>query len=109
MESNDATKLKLTTSSAEEGLDFACHLIATALSTEADAHPECASRILRTFSQYVELRYVGELELAAEYLADLAREISPTMSFQRQQFWLQLQWVAQRLGLPAQDYEEERR
>jgi hypothetical protein len=107
MESGDTTKMKLATSSPEEGLDFACHLIATALSTEADSHPERACRILRTFSQYVEFRYVGELELAAEYLCDLGREISPVASFQRQQFWHQLQWVAVRLGLPAQEYQEE--
>jgi len=105
----DTTKMKLATASPEEGLDFACHLIATALSVEADAHPERASRILGTFSQYVVFRYVGELELAAEYLCDLGREISPVVSFQWQQFWHQLQWVARTLGLPAQQYEEERR
>ncbi len=108
MESSD-TKMRLATSSPEAGLDFACQLIATALSSEADAQPERACRVLRTFSLYVEFRYVGELELAAEYLCDLGREISPATSFQRQQFWSQLQWVAQSLDLPAQEYEEERR
>jgi hypothetical protein len=107
MESDNTTKMKLATTSPEDGLDFACNLVATALSREADSHPERACDILRTFTQYVEFRYVGELELAAQYLADLGREISPATSFQRQHFWLQMQWVAQSMGLPAQEYAED--
>ena len=109
MESDDTIKSKLTTSSPEEGLDFACNLIATAASKDADSHPERACELLRTLAQYVQFRYVGELELAAEYLADLARMISATTSFQREQFWRQMQWVAQAMGLPAEDYSEEKR
>ena len=107
MESDSTIKTKLATTSPEAGLDFACNLVATALSSEADSHPERVCQILRTLTQYIEFRYVGELELAAEYLADLGREISPAKSFQRQHFWLQMQWVAQSMGLPTQEYAED--
>ena len=100
-------KMKLATTSPEDGLDFACNLVVTALSMEADSHPERACNLLRTLTQYVVFRYVGELDLAAEYLADLGREISPVTSFQRQHFWLQMQWVAQSMGLPTQEYAED--
>jgi len=107
MDSDSTIKMKLATTSPEAGLDFACNLVAMALSREADSHPERACVILRTFTQYVEFRYVGELGLAAEYLADLGREISPATSFERQHFWLQMQWVAQSMGLPIQEYAED--
>ena len=107
MESDNTTKMKLATTSPEHGLDFACNLIATALSGEADAHSERACDILSTFTQYVVFRYVGELELAAQYLADLGREVFSATSLQGQHFWLQMQWVAQSMGLSTQEFAED--
>jgi len=109
MDAEDGFKVKIATSSPEEGLDFACNLIATAVSKDADSHPERACELLRTLAQYVQFRYVGELELAAEYITDLGRMISPVTSFEREQFWRQMQWVAQAIGLPVRDYTEEKR
>jgi hypothetical protein len=63
---------KLAMTSAETGLDFACSLISNAISAEGKAKPEKAPQLLHELSSYVQFRYVGELELALEYLGGLA-------------------------------------
>jgi hypothetical protein len=109
MKSDDNVQMKLATTSPEEGLDFACNLVAAAVSREAKLHPERAAVILGTLTQYIEFRYVGELQLAAECLADLGRDVSSGISFRREHFWAQMQWVARSMGLPEQEYSGEPR
>ena len=92
-------------SSVEEGLDFACSLISGAISKEGRAKPEKALQLLEELSSYVQLRYVGELGLALEYLAGLGNLCAPDL-FRSRQFWSQLRWVADRMELTSGEIEK---
>ena len=105
MPSFSSPEEKIATSSVEEGLDFACSLISDAISKEGRAKQEKALQLLEELSSYVQLRYVGELGLALEYLAGLGHQCSST-GFKAPQFWSQLKWVAQKMELSATDMEE---
>jgi hypothetical protein len=98
MSSPSSPEEKIATSSVEEGLDFACSLISDAISKQGRAKPEKALQLLEELSSYVQLRYVGELGLALEYLAELGSLCSPDL-FQSRQFWSQLRWLAEKIEL----------
>ncbi len=94
----------LATSSTEEGLDFACNLAVNGMLAIAEGNPAKAPELLRCLAQYVEFRYVGELQLALEYLADIGNSLKQE-SFHSEQFWDQLRWVAQHMELESSEYE----
>ena len=105
MPSSSSPEEKIATSSVGEGLDFACSLISDAVSKEGKNKPEKALQLLEELSSYVQLRYVGELGLALEYLAGLGR-LCATDSFRSRQFWSQLQWVADKMDLAPGEIEK---
>lgn len=83
----------IATSSIEEALDFAFNLIMPVISEAEESDPVKAQEILRQVSDYVSLRYAGELELAFEWLQNfdsLSRREFPNRAsqFQRQMSWL---------------------
>jgi hypothetical protein len=90
------------TSSPEAGLDFACNLIATALSDLGESDSSRAQVLLRGLASYLRLRYVGEVSLALEYLASLGHECNPAF-FCSEQFWAQVRWVAEQLEVSPQE------
>ena len=92
----------IATSSVNEGLDFACSLLSSAIAEEGEAHPERALSLLHELTRYIELRYVGETLLALEYLAGLGRSCNPTI-FRSSQFWRQLKWVASQMNLTSEE------
>jgi hypothetical protein len=94
----------IATSSIEEGLDFACNLVASGIEKEAQLRTGASARLLSTLAQYISLRYAGETGLALEYLAYLGGDIGDDVSYAREQFWAQLSWCAQEMGLDAQAY-----
>jgi hypothetical protein len=96
---------EITTSSVEEGLDFACSLASSAIAAAGEAQPESAQQILNELTSYVQLRYVGELVLALEYLAGMGHRCSPG-SFRSEQFWAQLRWVASQMQLLPNELQE---
>jgi hypothetical protein len=98
-------KEAIATSSVEEGFDFACSLLSSAVAREGEANPEKAQRLLNELTQYIQLRYVAELLLALEYLAGLGNQCDPS-AFQSRQFWSQLRWVSEKMGLPPQEKEK---
>lgn len=55
----------ISTHSIEEGLDFGCNLLCSALQQQGDTDPVRAQALLRELTQYVSLRYAGELGLFA--------------------------------------------
>lgn len=93
---------RIATSSIEEGLDFACSLASEAISRAGTADPTQAQRLLHELTSYVQFRYVGELLLAAEYLASLGRACD-SGDFRSTQFWNQMRWVASQMALSAED------
>jgi hypothetical protein len=95
---------QIATSSVEEGLDFACSLLSSAMSAEGDAHPQKAQQLLRELASYMQLRYVGERLLALEHLAGLGRACNPGL-FRSEQFWSQLRWVAGEMRLTSEELE----
>jgi hypothetical protein len=95
---------RIATASVEEGLDFACNLIAFAIVDESGTRPEAAPLLLSILATYVRLRYVGEPEEALEQLATLANSLS--CPYPRTQFWSQLRWIAGRLDLPPDKQRE---
>lgn len=66
--------------------------------------PAKAPELLRYLAQYVEFRYVGELELGLEYLSDIGNMLE-SGSFNSNQFWAQIVWVARHMGLEASTIE----
>ena len=91
------------TSSTEEGLDFACNLAASGILAIAERNPAKAPVLLRYLAQYVEFRYVNELVLALEYLADIGNLLEQS-SFSSEKFWAQIRWVAQHMELEEAEY-----
>jgi len=84
----------IATSSIEEALDFAFNLIMPVISEAGESEPVKAQKFLRQVSDYVSLRYAGEIELAFEWLQNFenlsSREFpSRASQFQRQMIWLQ--------------------
>ncbi len=104
MSNSNEPSRKISTTSVEDGLDFACSLLSGPISDEGESRPDKASLLLRTLTQYLTFRYVGELELALEYLADLARSLSTSPPSIQSQFWPQLCWVATELNLPTEGF-----
>ena len=94
----------IATSSAEEGLDFACSLASDAIDRAGTAKTENAIELLHDLTSFVQFRYVGELALALECLASLGRQCEQS-GFRSNQFWRQLRWVAARIGLEDEDLE----
>ncbi len=93
----------LATSSTEDGLDFACNLAVSGILAIAEHNPAKAPALLRLLAQYVEFRYVNELVLALEYLADIGNMLEQS-SFCSEQFWTQMRWVAQHMELDEAEY-----
>lgn len=84
----------IATASIEEALDFAFNLIMPVISEAGESDPVKAQEFLRQVSDYVSLRYAGELGLAFEWLQNFdnlsSREFPNRASqFQRQMNWLQ--------------------
>ncbi len=92
----------IATSSVEDGLDFACSLLSSAISVEAEVHPEKAQPLLKELTQYIEFRYVGETLLALEYLSSIGQtcNLEPVRG---RQFWRQLGWVADQMELSTEE------
>ena len=90
----------ITTASVEQALDFACSLLSSALAAAGEARPQEAPPLLRELAAYIEFRYVGELGLAFESLAELGHACA-VASFRSEQFWSQLDWVATQLSMPS--------
>ena len=88
----------ISTQSIEEGLDFGCNLLCSALQLQGDTDPIRAQVLLRELTQYLSLRYAGELGLSLEYLAGLGHQCSPE-NYPHAQFWRQLRWVANEMGV----------
>ena len=95
--------LPLATSSTEDGLDFACNLAVSGILAIAEHNPAKAPVLLRYLAQYVEFRYVNELVLALEYLADIGNMLEQS-AFCSEQFWAQIRWVAQHMKLDLAEY-----
>lgn len=81
-------------SSPQEGLDYACQLIASGSRAWALKNPETAPSMYQKLAGYVEFRYNNELELALGCLVKLGRACPPDC-FQSEVFWRQIRWVAQ--------------
>lgn len=94
----------IATSSAEEGLDFACSLASDAIDRAGIANADSAAKLLHELTSFVQFRYVGELALALEYLASLGRHCEQS-EFRSNLFWRQLRWVAEHMGLEGEDLE----
>ena len=102
MPSHESSAEKIATSSVEEEMDFACSLISDAIAEEGRAKPEKASELLQELTSYIQFRYVGEFELAVEYLAGFGT-LFPRDSSRGQQFWSQLCWVAKKMELTSEE------
>jgi hypothetical protein len=83
----------IATSSVEEGLDFSLNLIAGAVAIAGGRNPELAQSLLRQISEFISLRYAGELELALEYLEGIYEEVPTDIEFRREQFKKQIEWL----------------
>jgi hypothetical protein len=83
-------------------LDFACNLLCSALGSQSDADPTRAQALLRDLTQYLVLRYAGELGLSLEYLAGLGHQCA-LGEYRYAQFWSQLRWIANEIGLADSD------
>jgi hypothetical protein len=94
MANTDPTTKQIATHSVDEGLDFACNLLASAMRRLADQRPEAASNFLKTLAEYISDRYAGEDLLALEYLVLLGRDLAGDAEVRWTQFWNQLRWVA---------------
>ena len=92
----------ISTQSIEEGLDFGCNLLCSALQLQGNTDPARAQALLQELTQYLSLRYAGELGPSLEYLAGLAHQCSPE-SYRHTQFWRQLQWIANEMRLSGQE------
>ena len=93
----------LATSSAEDGLDFACNLAVSGILAIAEQKSAKAPVLLRYLAQYVQFRYVNQLVLALEYLADIGNMLEQG-SFSSDQFWAQMRWLAQHMDLDLGEY-----
>jgi hypothetical protein len=91
---------EISTTSVEEGLDFACSLASDAISHAGAVNPTEAQRLLHELTSYLRFRYVGELALAAECLASLGHACD-SPGFRSKQFWTQLRWVASQMDLSS--------
>jgi len=100
--SQQETQPTIATHSIEEGLDFACNLLAVGLSAEVRANPEGAAPVLESLSHYITLRYVGEFHLALEELSSLGAGCGDA-AFRHEQFLAQLAWLADAMHLTTED------
>ena len=60
---------EIATSSIQEGLDFACHLLSNAIAAAGHAEPAKAVQLLDEITNYIQFRYAGEDRLALESLS----------------------------------------
>jgi len=105
MSSPERPEFVLATSSTYDGLDFACMLLTGGIAAEAETHPELAVELVCMLTQYIEYRYVGEIQLALEKIIDLGT-VCNNDRFRRKQFWAQLKWVADQMDLSKLEYEQ---
>jgi hypothetical protein len=105
MEPADNHDRLIATHSIEEGLDFGCNLLCRALESQGDADPAKAQTLLRGLAQYLSLRYAGELALSLEYLAGLGHHCHSD-DYRYAQFWNQLRWTANKMGLTGSDLDK---
>lgn len=92
----------ISTSSIQEGLDFACSLLSDAIATEGRSEPAKAVQLLNELTSYIRFRYFGEEGLALESLSWLGR-MCDAGAFQSNQFWSQMRWLASACGLEDED------
>jgi hypothetical protein len=90
---------QIATHSVGEGLDFACSLLADGIGCMADQRPDASPGLLKALSEYISHRYAGEDLLALEYLVLLGRELRESTDVRWSQFWRQLEWVGQQMGV----------
>ena len=95
----------IATSSVDEGLDFGCSLLSSAIAKAGDNKPDSANLLLRTLTQYIELRYAGELYLALKYLISLGKECNQE-DFRSKQFWAQISWNAEQMNLSSSEFSD---
>jgi hypothetical protein len=76
----------IATSSAREGLDFACSLVSHAIADKGMECPSEAPKLLTELSSYVRFRYVDELELALEALVSVGLSCNES-DFRSNLFW----------------------
>ena len=105
--SDGATHPGIATSSIEEGLDFACNLLAGAFESVAANNSSDARSTLSSLAQYLSFRYAGELGLAFEELAALAGDLAPHMS-KSEQLQDQLRWLQNSLQVESPNTSLER-
>lgn len=92
----------IATSSIHAGLDFACNLLSNAIAAEGQSEPAKALQLLTELTNYIQFRYVGEEGLALESLSSLG-QMCDAGTFQSNQFWSQMKWLASALGLEGND------
>lgn len=90
---------QIATHSVGEGLDFACNLLADGIGRLADQRPDASPGLLKALSEYISHRYAGEDRLALEYLVLLGRALRESTDVRWSQFWRQLEWVGQQMGV----------
>ena len=95
--------IQVATSTPEDGLDFAASLLCGGIQAQVATEPKDGPSIAASLAQYIQFRYVSELGLAWEELIAIG-DACKSGGFQRDQFWLQLHWTGQQLGLPELDF-----
>ena len=83
----------IATSSIEEALDFAFNLIIPVISDTGGRDKNLAPELLSQVSDYVSLRYAGELVLAFEWLQEFEDLHSLEFPDREKQFKKQMNWL----------------
>ncbi|MEN8637311.1 hypothetical protein ABFV74_16505 [Pseudoalteromonas distincta] len=83
----------IATSSIEEALDFAFNLVMPILCETGDRDKNQAPKLLRQVSDFVSLRYAGELVLAFEWLQNFEDLHSLEFPDRENQFKKQMNWL----------------
>ncbi|HEX3359180.1 MAG TPA: hypothetical protein VHS31_19530 [Tepidisphaeraceae bacterium] len=91
----------ISTRSVEDGLDFACNLLADALVISSSYKPESSATLLGLLANYISFRYCGEEGLALENLMTIAEELKRSEKVRWAQFWQQIQWLCEKTGVPC--------
>jgi len=93
---------EIATSSIQEGLDFACHLLSNAIAAAGHAEPAKAVQLLDEITNYIQFRYAGEDRLALESLSWLGH-MCDARKFRSNQFWSQMKWLGSACALEPDD------
>ncbi|HVH18189.1 MAG TPA: hypothetical protein VNF72_07810 [Myxococcota bacterium] len=88
---------QIATSSIEEALDFAFNLLMGPIAATGRANPQLAVELLEQIENFVHPRYVGELEIALEYIEHFASLVRRERLHHRDQFARQLEWLRERI------------